>query len=166
MSNQALISVIFASNSSRGQILRALLNWIAPFNTPISLLNYVGHCRENWKNYLVIRCLCSFSLIWIVGVLLGSLLARGRIGEKVGILWIVNKLLFLQVQLIFVIWETKIEVVKLTQSTEMKTVKLVYRLACPPKISKTKLVPCNCYARDRMQLWLLYTTLNTMLNKI
>ena len=31
----------------------------------------------------------------------------------------------------------------------MKTVKLVYRLAYSYKISKTKLVPCNYYARDR-----------------
>ena len=31
---QAGTRVIFASNSSKGQILRALLNWMGPFNTP------------------------------------------------------------------------------------------------------------------------------------
>ena len=34
---QASTHLIFASNSSKGQILRALSNWIGPFDTPIRL---------------------------------------------------------------------------------------------------------------------------------
>ena len=35
LSEQASTRVIFASNSTKGQILRALINWMEPFDTPI-----------------------------------------------------------------------------------------------------------------------------------
>ena len=38
---QASTHLIFASNSSKGQILRALSNWMGPFDTPI----YDAFCR-------------------------------------------------------------------------------------------------------------------------
>ena len=37
---------MFASNSSKGQILRALSNWMVPFDTPICFQSYARFIRS------------------------------------------------------------------------------------------------------------------------
>ena len=44
---QASTHLIFASNSSKGQILRALSNWMGPFDTPN--IQAVNHMLQNGK---------------------------------------------------------------------------------------------------------------------
>ena len=47
--NFASTLLIFASNSSKGQILRALSKWMGPFDTPMMVLSIM------MKNYLLLR---------------------------------------------------------------------------------------------------------------
>ena len=53
---QASTHLIFASNSSKGQILRALSNWMGPFDTPVNAKresranNGIGKSNENLRN--------------------------------------------------------------------------------------------------------------------
>ena len=49
---QASTHLIFASNSSKGQILRALSNWMGPFNTPT---------WEMWATLACCLCFLNFS---------------------------------------------------------------------------------------------------------
>ena len=49
---QASTRVIFASNSSKGQILRALSNWMGPFDTPDSRLQPTFRYAPRWLSII------------------------------------------------------------------------------------------------------------------
>ena len=66
---QASIYLIFASNSSKGKILRALSNWMGPFYTPISGFPRVSGLQLQTRLLRPLRPPCFFFLICRVGAL-------------------------------------------------------------------------------------------------